>query len=280
MPPELIASFYTLAGDVHPFRPPLISSIPLRQRAEAAGRAGFRGIGLSKDDLEHTRRNMSFVDIASILNDNGLVHNEIELLEGWFAVGEMRQGAEAQRRFILDAAMRLGLRHVKLATSGEPHTSDHIIECFEALCREGAEAGTAVLIEVSPIGRVTSLSVGRQIVEGAAHANGGLLIDLWHVVRSGIKFGDIAALPAHVIHHVELCDGPSRPTGNYIEETVNDRLLCGDGEFDIDGFLHATNATGYRGPFGVEILSESHRRLDVDAAAVRAFKSAEIQFTQ
>ena len=49
---ELIAAYFTLAGDVYPFGPTQISPFPFRDRVEAAARAGWNGIGLIPDDVQ------------------------------------------------------------------------------------------------------------------------------------------------------------------------------------------------------------------------------------
>lgn len=51
---ELLAAYWTIAGDVYPCAPNEVSPFPLRDRAEAASRAGWRGIGLILDDLKHS----------------------------------------------------------------------------------------------------------------------------------------------------------------------------------------------------------------------------------
>ena len=44
-PIELLASYFTLAGDVYPFGPTEISPYSLQERAEAAATAGWKGLG-------------------------------------------------------------------------------------------------------------------------------------------------------------------------------------------------------------------------------------------
>ena len=51
--PKLIASYFTIAGDL-PFPDgPFASPVSLRARAEAAAQAGYVGMGLYTDDLVH-----------------------------------------------------------------------------------------------------------------------------------------------------------------------------------------------------------------------------------
>jgi len=55
------------------------------------------------------------------------------------------------------------------------------------------------------------------------------------------------------------------------DSVINKRLLPGDGEFDIDAFLHAVWTQGYTGPIGVEVLNEYIRKWPLKTAATEAF---------
>jgi sugar phosphate isomerase/epimerase len=265
----LLASFFTLAGDIHPFRGRAISPVPLRARIEAAGKAGFRGFGFGKDDLQHSLASWSYADIATMLQDNGIGFSEVELLRNWFSPDD--PGSLADRRFLLEAAANLGARHIKVGSSGPDASDEQIGQCFATLCDQAREAGTAIVLEISPIGRIATLERGQAVVAAANRPNGGLLLDLWHVVRGELEIAAIAQLAAGIVSYAELCDGPPVAEGNYIDEAVDRRLPCGEGAFPVEAFVAALRASGYDGPFGVEILSDDQRGLSASRAAERAF---------
>ena len=58
-----------------------------------------------------------------------------------------------------------------------------------------------------------------------------------------------------------------RLVGTLFEDTVNNRLLCGEGSFDLTGLVALLRDLGFDGPWGVEILSTSFRALPVAQAA-------------
>jgi sugar phosphate isomerase/epimerase len=74
--------------------------------------------------------------------------------------------------------------------------------------------------------------------------------------------------------HVELNDADAEPVGSLGDDTVDRRRLCGDGAFDIPGFIAAVRATGYRGLFGVEVISEQQRARTLRDAAAVSYESA------
>jgi sugar phosphate isomerase/epimerase len=62
--------------------------------------------------------------------------------------------------------------------------------------------------------------------------------------------------------------------GDLWSDTVNSRLLCGEGRFDIARFMSEVKKAGYSGPCGVEILSIAQRQKPLAEAATSAIRSA------
>jgi sugar phosphate isomerase/epimerase len=100
---------------------------------------------------------------------------------------------------------------------------------------------------------------------------GRLLLDVWHVERGQIALADVAALAPEAIGHVEIDDAAAQIHGSLWEDTVDHRLLCGQGDLDIDGFLAAVRSTGYTGTYGVEIISAAHRNRSLQDAISAAY---------
>src|SRR5437879_13876457 len=80
---DLCAAIYTIAGDIKigdPFPP---SEDSFRELCEAAGAAGYSGIGLLHTDYERARESgLQPRDLRAILADNGLRHLALALLGG------------------------------------------------------------------------------------------------------------------------------------------------------------------------------------------------------
>lgn len=278
--PVFVATYFTLAGNIGPFDPVTISPHPLIDRARAAAEAGYSGMGFGHQDIAHLLRVHGAAEVRAILDDHGIAIREVEVLTDWFATGERRIASDIQRREMLHAAQAIGARHIKVAGDlVAPFTPlDATIEAFAILCDQAADIGTAVTIELFPPSSIASLETGRAIVEGAGCANGGLLLDIWHMLRGGIGMDAIGALPPGLVTHVELDDGPIVPEGDFLEETINARLPPGGGAFPITDFLDALRACGYAGPFGVEILSHRFRGLMPEDAARESLAYVAAQF--
>jgi sugar phosphate isomerase/epimerase len=276
MSADLLASYWTLAGPVELHTGREWSLFDVVDRVTAAARAGFRGLGLWHADLLHILEQRGLHDLRTILDDGGMVHVELEFLWDWFLDPgtDERRRSDQLRRALLDAAGVLGARHVKVGNfAGRQVPVGLLTERFAELCGEAAEHGTSVAYEfMYRDATVGGLEVARSVVRGAGAANGGLALDLWHVVDLGVSTTAIRELPAGTVVAAEVSDGARRiETG--ARRTMRDRRLPGDGDFDIAGFVAAVRATGFQGPWGVELLSAAIGDVGPDELARRAYLS-------
>lgn len=278
--PVLIACFWTIGGR-YVFGDADYSPWDFRLRAEAAAHAGYRGIGLKHADLMRALERYGFSGLRSILVDNDLVELELEALFDWFHTDERRAKSDVVRTDLLKAAEALGAHHVKVAGDFMPNASRDIgpmHDAFQVLARQAIAAGTIVSLEPIAFSNVPSLAVARGVIGESAGNGGGVMLDAWHVTRGNFPLADIARLPRGAIAGAELDDGTLATVGDPISDTLDRRRLCGEGEFDLRGFISAVQATGYDGPWGVEIISEEQRSRTLEEAAQRSFLTTRAQF--
>ena len=206
---------------------------------------------------------------------------ELEFLTGWFLDGERKKQSDLRKQSLLTAAEALGARHVKVGDFlREKCPMPRLIEAFAALCADGAEHGTKISFELMPFSMLDTLKDSLTMVEGAGAKNGGISFDLWHIVKLGIPYEEVARVPPQYIVSVELNDGTFQAPWDLHEDTVNHRRFCGEGEFDIRGFIAQVQRAGYTGPWGIEVLSEDLRKMPLEQATTHAFNTTIAQFRQ
>ena len=282
---ELIASYWTIAGDVYPMAPNEISPFPFEKRVEVAARAGYRGLGLLHADLMAVSNRLGLSEMRRILDANGMHHIELEFLSDWYAQGRARAESDMVRKDLLEAAEALSARCIKIAPSLDESKLDDValdmprmIESFAALSREAAKYGTSIALEIMPFSNIRTLSAALELVSTDPQPNGGLYLDIWHMARGGIDYSEVAKIPQQFIKAVELDDADINVVGTLWDDTRFHRRLCGEGALDVPAFLKATREAGYRGPYAVEIISQEHRRLSLEEEAQRSFETTVAQF--
>jgi len=273
---DLLASCWTTAGDAGPMSAVEQSPFPLPDRIAAAARAGYTGFGILHADLVEAGEGMGYPRLAGLLRDHGIVHVEVEMLNDWYTSGEARATSDLVRRDLLEAARALGARHIKVGgdISADPVAWETFAAEFAALCADADSVGTRIAFEPMPFGNVATLHAARRLIDEANHPAGGLILDLCHMVRGGVTLHDIASLPSRYVIAAELDDADDTVVGTLLQDTLNRRRLCGEGAQDVTGFIRAVQATGFDGPWGVEILSQDFRQLDLASQAERSFATA------
>lgn len=273
---DTLALYWTVSGPVEVRFGREWSLFDWRDRCSQAAKAGFKGIGLWHADIEHQLETRSLAEMSKIFFDAGLTYFEAEFLADFFVdvADPLRLDSDRRRRLLFDAAATFGAHHIKVGNlRGAPCRLDRLTEAFAGLCQDAAGHTDATIVyEFMPFdANVRTLAAALEVVRGAAQPNGGLAIDTWHMAKLGITPADIATVPSQYLTWVELSDGWTESMPDLGDETMNHRRLPGEGEFDIPGYIGACRSAGYRGPWGVEVLSAQLRALPMEQAFARAF---------
>jgi len=273
-PVELMCLYWTTAG-IFPGQAE-ISRFDFRDRVEAAARAGFKGIGIWHTDLEHILVQRSLRELKTILDDNGMQYLELEFLTDWFLGGARKGESDSRKKRMLEASAALHAKHVKV---GDFYNSvvpmPRLVEAFAGLCAEAQQVGTAIGFEVMGCAMLDNIPDAVRLVESAGAANGGLILDIYQVVHQGWTEADIRSIPLQYLLNVELNDGnrPGTP-----QDDPSGRKFCGEGNYDIRGFIQCVQGLGYRGPWAVEVMSEGLAELPLHELSRRAFDTTRAEF--
>jgi sugar phosphate isomerase/epimerase len=272
---ELMNLYWTTAG-VFPGVGE-ISRFDFKDRVEAAARAGFKGIGIWHTDLEHILQHRTVQEMKMILDDNGVKHVELEFLTDWFLDGARKAESDSRKKRLLEASKALHAKHIKV---GDFYNTacplSRIIEAFAALCQEAEDYGATIGFEFMASAMIDNLKDSLAMVQTAGAKNGGLILDLAHVATLGITHADISHIPLQYLINVELNDGtlPGSPR----HDPSRARRFCGQGEFDIQGFIKCVNKMGYTGPWAVEVFSEELVGWSLEELNTQAFQTTMAQF--
>ncbi len=243
-------------------------------RVAAAAAAGFAGVGLRNAGHAAARAaGRSDADLRALLAHHGVRLVDVQPLMAWARDGAAGRASRMQEETACGVAAALGGADYVTATGhGCDGPFELVVERFAALCDRTAAHGLRVGLEFLPwTPPLDDARAAWRVVAAAGRANGGVIVDAWHVERGSGELAQVRAVPPRRIVAVHLDDGGA-PCGDAVEDTRLRRRLPGEGGFRLTALVRELEAAGWRGPWGVEVLSE---RLDVLEAGEAARRAAE-----
>src|SRR4051794_15643560 len=170
----------------------------------------------------------ALADTLARMRDTGVGVFDLEIVR----LGAAFRASEFEPFFEVGA--RLGAKAMLVA--GDDPDEGRLTASFAALCEASAPFGLTADLEFMPWTKVPDARTALRIVTGATQANGGVLVDALHYARSSTSLADIAAIPRHRLHYIQICDAPAEvpaTTEGLIHTARCERLLPGEGGIDL-----------------------------------------------
>ncbi len=216
-----------------------VLELPHEEQVSVAAQAGYSHVGLRLVPVAGQPYNHPFdvVQVEKRLADTGVGVLDVEV----FRLTPQTNIKEFEA--VMATAQRLGA--TELLVHGADSNATRLIETFGRLCDLAAGYGLSANLEPMPWVDVSNLAQAMRILDGAARANGGLLVDAIHFFRAGDSPQALAKVPRRFLRYMQLCDArPERPADmqEIIRQARSDRLFPGEGGLDLHGLLAALPA--------------------------------------
>lgn len=252
---------------------------------ESAAAAGFTGVTLNTALYEDAlAAGLGAREFRALLDDLGLRVTDIDPHFNWLPGSIALEGDDviprctrATEREIFDLAHAVGTDLVNAPPGlAMPDGEQEIIDGFGALCDRAAGEGLRVSLEFMPFSRVNNLELALRIVTAAGRANGGVMLDCWHHHRAGGDATDLHSAPGKAILAVQLDDALPEPMTDMMEETLNHRLLPGEGCIDLPAYLAALHDIGAEPVYDVEVFKDALRALPAAERARQLYEACRV----
>ncbi|MDG2003244.1 MAG: sugar phosphate isomerase/epimerase [Novosphingobium sp.] len=159
----------------------------------------------------------------------------------------------------------LNLTHYR----GSPVELPVLAEAIGEVCRKAGEGGRTVVLEFVPDSGIPTIAAARFLAESCGEANCTILLDTWHMARSGGTIADIEDLPPGMIGAFQLSDRTEpQPGAPYVP--MSGRELPGEGELPLGPIIAAALANNPVVTIELEVFSEELLALPPEEAASRA----------
>ncbi len=126
------------------------------------------------------------------------------------------------------------------------------------MCDRAREHGLLVTLEYLPWSGIPDAKTALAIVERTGRANATLMIDTWHTFR-GPDATTRSSAPSRA-RASAACSSTTRRRSlpaNLVAETMEARLLPGEGAIPLVRWLRILDAIGSTAPIGVEVFSKA-----------------------
>lgn len=273
-----------MAGFDLVFWPASVRLKPYEDHLRAAAAGKFDSISVSWDVIQDVLASgRSLRDMRTMAEDIGIALRHFDCLTDWapirFAPDE---DPAARKRFdisvdqALDIFGVLGTSTVTVVGAYQPGEVplDTLIDCFGRFCDRAKTQDLWVDIEFMPFYGVRSLAAAWDLVGGAARANSGILVDMWHFTKCHASYELLQAIPGYHLRSIQLSDGfLDARAPSVFEDTVFHRAFPQEGEMPVSDVLGALLGKGHLINIGTEVFSHDANAMTAEEAGRRSWET-------
>jgi sugar phosphate isomerase/epimerase len=215
--------------------------------AAAAGAAGFAAVGIAADRADPV--------VAQAYRNAGVRCHEVLALV--LSDDEAATISSAERLAAAAPVMTAEWVLTIFRAAITPATLRLVQRCATLF----AEAGAGMAAEFSPLGPVSTIPQGMEVVRAGNRGDGraGLMIDSWHFSFGGSTWDDLAQVPLDQVAYVQFTDALAPASEDLMGETMKRRALPGEGILELRRFATGLLERGWEGLVSVEVLSDDLR---------------------
>jgi sugar phosphate isomerase/epimerase len=235
-----------------------IRPTPLLEKIAIAGETGYSAIELWHDEIEaYLAAGGKLTAIRHALDDQGLQLPTTIYLRDWFdtpsAVFEKKAWPECRRR--MEQAAELGAHYTIASPPAGQANYPLGAQRYRQLLELGDELGVWPSMEfLGFVDDLNTIEKALRVMNDAGHPRATTILDPFHVFRGGGSVESIALLREGQIAISHFNDIPSSPPRE--QQHDPDRVLPGDGSFDLRRYLALLRNTGYRRWLSLELFRE------------------------
>jgi sugar phosphate isomerase/epimerase len=126
------------------------------------------------------------------------------------------------------------------------------------VCGRAKEHGLIVTIEFLPWSGIPDVATAHDLVQRSGCDNATILVDTWHFFRGSSTLDQLRAVPGEKVGSTQFNDAPAQRPDDLMTETIEARLLPGEGDIPIVDIIRVLDEIGSRAPIGVEVFNSRH----------------------
>ncbi|MBP90197.1 MAG: xylose isomerase [Planctomycetaceae bacterium] len=234
-----------------------IRPTPILDKITIAGETGYAAIELWHDEIDtHIAQGGTIGDLKSALADHGLAVPTTIYLGGWFdSTGEGHATAIEECKRRMAQSVELGAPYIIAGPPGGTTNYDLGASHYRELLEIGEQIGVKPAMEfLGFVDQLNTIEDALEVMTKAGRDGATTVLDPFHIFRGGGSVESIAKLTADqvaVSHFNDVVDNPPRE-----QQHDKDRVLPGDGVFDLARYIELLTQIGYDGFLSLELFRE------------------------
>jgi sugar phosphate isomerase/epimerase len=233
-----------------------------------AGAHGFAAV--TTTPWLYKRAGVADTDLRRLLDDHGVRVTYVDGLITALPGTPPPHPADASEEDCYRIAEALGAAAVNVVhINGSPTPIAELADALGPLCGRAATRGLRIVVEFLPGTGIADLPTALELVRAVGADNLGIVLDSWHLARSGGGPELLDPPAAALIGAVQVSDRTrAQDLDPYVP--MSGRLLPGDGELPLVDLLARVRRAQPELPIGIEVISDEMRGLEAGAAAAAA----------
>lgn len=246
--------------------------LPLADEVAIAAKAGYQGIEPWVEEIRrHAEQGGSLADLKKRTADLGLTVESAIGFPSWAVDDDAQRvkGMEQLKRE-MDLVAQIGGLRIAAPPAGVNDKTGldlrRIGERYRAVLELGRQMGVVPQLEIwgsaKTLGRVSEAAF---VAIEANHPDACLLLDVFHVYKSGVGFAGLRLLNGRAMHVLHINDYPADPPRE--KATDADRVYPGDGVAPLPAILGDLHAAGFRGALSLELFNREYWKQEAATVA-------------
>lgn len=233
----------------------------------AASKAGFHALEPWMAEIDaYTKSGGTLKDLGARIADAGLTVESAIAFNSFLDDDEARRRTSMERLKVdMDKVAQIGGTRIA-APPGNSRTAvslDNAARYYREALEMGETMGVLPLLELWGTHPVLGpLSHGIYVTVAAGRADASLLLDVFHLYKSGTPFTSLKQINGASLHVMHINDYPQAADSS----TLNDgnRIYPGDGVAPFRQILRDLHDSGFRGYFSLELFNREYWKQSAD----------------
>jgi 2-keto-myo-inositol isomerase len=237
------------------------NNLSVPEQVAVTAKAGYNAIEPWLRDIDaYVAKGGSLKDLGKTISDSGLTVEDVIAFNAWLDDDDTRRAATMEQlKRDMDKVAQIGGKRIATppGNNGNGVSLDHAAEYYAAALELGKQMGVLPLCELwgqSPV--LGPLSHGSYVAIGSGHADASMLLDIFHLYKSGTSFASLGQVNGASLHVIHVNDYPA--ADDPAKLTDANRVYPGDGVAPFGQIFRDLRDSGFRGVLSLELFNKDY----------------------